>query len=115
MFIIHGYADQSFLDEVLKKEELSSTVINEKAAVLNPLKHHCTQSRIGVLILDQPILWAENEVQIVFILSLTNEDQKDLGMILHEISEMTAHKYTFDEILNCRDYEIFLEIVRENL
>ena len=38
-----------------------------------------------------------------------------LGMILHEISEMTAHKYTFDEILNCRDYEIFLEIVRENL
>ena len=110
MFIINHYADQSFFEEVLKKEELSSTIINEKAAILSPLDYFPVQSKIGVLILDHPVSWNENDVEIVFILSLTKDDQKDLGAILHKIDEITSNKYTFSELLNVNDFDSFLEL-----
>ncbi|WP_062350583.1 BglG family transcription antiterminator [Bacillus kwashiorkori] len=83
-----------FMESILKREELGSTVMGEGVAIPHPIGLlDNNRTKIATAILDKPIEWGKNRnVQLVFLLAISKQDYEDaLGI-----------------------YDFFVDVVREN-
>lgn len=77
---------EGFEDAVLQREAMGSTDFGNLCAIPHPCRLMTHESFAAVAVLQQPILWQRNPVQVVMLVSLTNE----VGTDNQEFYGMTA-------------------------
>lgn len=90
--------DDSVIASVLEREKLASTDIGNLVAIPHTTLNGEHQSVIGIGILDRPIIWNKNEVQIVFMICFN----------LSDVENIEVFKYMLDII---EDYELIKRLV----
>lgn len=74
--ITQGYAKAQLTETVLKREQVTSTVLSSKVAIPHGMADCVLEPAIAVGILNEPICWdGENQVDRVFLLSLNLEEK----------------------------------------
>ncbi len=68
-----GYMTEKTRESVFQREKISSTEIGNLVALPHPLVNDQRKSVIAVLILQKPIQWDANRVQIVFLISIEKQ------------------------------------------
>lgn len=68
--LIHGYIDNKTKDSIFAREEMASTELGGMIAIPHALENHMPSISISVAILDTPIIWNKESVQVVFLLSV---------------------------------------------
>ena len=58
---------------VFEREEASPTEIGNLVAIPHPIYGDPPESRIAILILDKPIVWEKERVQLVFLISIAKD------------------------------------------
>ncbi len=70
---------------------------------------------VCLAILDQPIQWADQKVQVVFLVSIANKDQ--CSMELQKFYQTTASfmlsQKCVQDLIHKRDYDWFLDTMTE--
>lgn len=101
-----------FMDQVFKREEMMQTDLIPMVAMPHPCRPMTEETFVAVGILKKPIYWHMNQVQVVFLLSISNgkEDMEHfykttLGLMMNEdaIKRLIAEK----------NYQVFLELLKE--
>ena len=64
----NGSIDEENVQEILKREELSSTEIGNLVAIPHCFNTFSNKSAIGVMTLKKPIIWKKEKVQILFLI-----------------------------------------------
>ena len=77
---------EGFEDAVLQREAMGSTDFGNLCAIPHPCRLMTHESFAAVAVLQRPILWQRNPVQVVMLVSLTNE----VGTDNQEFYGMTA-------------------------
>lgn len=95
----NGLIDDSVIDSILERERLASTDIGNLVAIPHTTLNGENQSVIGVGILDKPILWNKNEVQIIFMICFN----------LSDVENIEVFKYMLDII---EDYELIKRLIK---
>lgn len=71
-----GYVKEGYYDSVLDREKIGSTEIGNGVVLTHGIPKLVNESVIYFNILKKPLLWESEEVDLVVILSLTEDDSK---------------------------------------
>ncbi|MEI0610658.1 BglG family transcription antiterminator [Brachyspira pilosicoli] len=87
----HINIPDNFYDLVMKRESLSETDFGNLVAIPHPFEIVTDETFVFVAILEKPIIWYKNNVQVVFLISISNKKDDNLQKF---------YQYTVDFLLN---------------
>lgn len=103
-----NYVTKDFNSKLCEREELYSSAYNN-IAIPHPLEHIALKSTIAVYIVPNGAIWDNNKiVNIIFMLALTQEDQKRFKRIFDIITELLVDAHTFNILLKQKNYRDFI-------
>lgn len=99
-----GLAEE-FYHSVLKREALARTDFGNRVAMPHPYKTISKDTFVCVGILEEPILWGEQPVQVVFLISIANQKKKDLQKFYQITTRFLMDSRHIQELIQKRDYQ----------
>lgn len=106
-----GYADQSFISDVLTREKLSSTSFHNGVAIPHALHPNARKSFIAFLLLDSPILWDQDEVSIVILIGISYDQRKSFRQIFNHLVELLSRPAVVQKLASITEYKELLHTI----
>ncbi|MCI8567357.1 MAG: PTS transporter subunit EIIA [Lachnospiraceae bacterium] len=106
----HGL-DDTVLDTVVRRELASATDIGNLVAVPHMLQKGEFRSGIAVGILDKPVLWEKEMVQLVFLACFNQADSRSASAF-RTLYKLVKSKETVERMIKAADFEAFVEALR---
>lgn len=85
--------EPGFYESVLQREKMAHTDFGNYIAIPHPVTSFSKESFVAVAVLNQPILWEEHQVQVVFLVAISSEVKEDVKLFYQ-----TTTDFLFDEI-----------------
>ena len=100
-----------FYELVARRERVASTAFGNRVAVPHPLEPASQRSFVAVALLDQPVRWGRQDVEVVLLLSLS-EDAGDVPEGFQEaLAELVLSAGAVDRLLADRGWETLMELL----
>lgn len=105
--------NSDYYESVKQREELAKTNMNNLFAIPHPMKPCCKQTKVAVAILDEPIEWNHDKetVQIIFMLSLRADEQRDIEHLYDLFIEIVNDTKLQHQIIKSSNFEEFIKII----
>lgn len=100
---------EEFYESVLKRENLAKTAFGNKVALPHSYEAMSDRTYVCVAILEQPIRWADEEVQVVFLLSIEKKKNKELQHFFRVTMQYLMDKLEIYSLIKERNYRSFIE------
>ncbi|GAB2547734.1 BglG family transcription antiterminator [Gracilibacillus alcaliphilus] len=99
-----------FVENVIKREKLSSTAFNNIVAVPHSIKMDALQTSIAVLITDKPIKWGEaTNIRIVSLIAMNKNERNIYRDIYDEYIKILASPANVSKLASSTTYETFID------
>lgn len=109
-----GFFNQDTIDKILEREKISSTDIGNLIAIPHAIIENNQKSVIGIGILEKPILWDKEKVQIVFFTGMNGKDAENnnvFGNLYRIIKDVSNVNY----LIASKNFESFKKLVTAQL
>lgn len=100
-----GYVTETFSQDVLNRELISNTILDNIVAIPHPINHSVKKSIISVAIIPKGINWNQTPIKFVFLLAIRPEDIKSLEYIYEKLLDFTTSKALQEDLLKNRNLE----------
>lgn len=104
---------RNFYQAVLRREGLSSTDFGNRIALPHPYKAMTQDTFVCVGILDQPITWVKNEVQVVILVSIAPDEERDLQSFYRMTTRLVQDRKAVDELIAHPEYGTLLRLLSQ--
>lgn len=109
----HKELDDDFLKRVMIREEISpSEYMN--IAVLHPIQCDEKSTFITVGIFKKPFRWRKNDINIIFLLSVSQKDKNNFLKILKQLIEMFSSSRWMAHHSYINTYDKFVRFIKEH-
>ncbi len=105
-----GYVNASFFDDVLEREQISSTALGT-FAIPHTLKMKANKTNISVLITEKPIDWDGKKVRLVLMLCFNANERAIFHKIFDPLTIILSEPKNVESVLACNTYEELLNII----
>lgn len=102
---------KNFYQAVLRREELASTDFGNRVALPHPYKAMTQNTFVCVSLLDQPITWVRNEVQVVILVSIAPDEDRDLQSFYRTTTQLVQDRKAVDELIAQPDYGTLIRLL----
>jgi len=103
----------NFLDMVLSREKHGLTSFGNLAATPHP-DRTCTERNVVCIgILDEPINWGSNDVQVIILMSLSTDEQQDSRLFIETLTEFISNEDTVKDLINNRTFDNLIRLLME--
>ena len=106
-----GLCKSTFVDEVIERENLSSTSFSNYVAVPHSLNHNATRSFMSIVINKQGIQWGENSVNVIILIGIAKEDRSIFRDIFNDLIIILCEPIYVNQIIKCNNYDSFIETI----
>lgn len=106
-----SFVDDDYYSNVLKREEMSSTIFN-KIAIPHSLKPCAKKSGIAICIFNKPQKIFNKGVNIVLLLAISNDDQLLFNNVFTKITEIMLSESSYKLISKCKTYDEFINVLK---
>ena len=103
--------DKNYIDSVLARELQGSTEINNLIATPHGNPNYVKKNCVLTIVNNESLLRREDRVQLIFLISVTKNDMKDLKDLFNLIYGLSNDKKTIMEIISASTYEDFKNIL----
>lgn len=108
-----GYADETFTEEVLHRERISSTCFMEAFAIPHSLSFSARRSAFCILSCDYPIPWDKRKIKFVCLLVLSQNDRSQFHSLYQHLVNIFFDMQSLSSISEAPDFETFMERVNQ--
>lgn len=108
LLIRDKYVNGSFTQEVLEREELSSTAFNG-AAIPHSMYMNAEKTAISILLNPKGIEWGPSIVNIVIMMCFNKNERYIFNEIFEPITLILSNENNLHELINCTNYETFIK------
>ena len=98
-------------DHVMRREALGSTSFGNYVAIPHPDRPMGQESFVVTGILERPILWDGDEVQIVFLIFMKAGGDRNLQLFYRSVSRFLSDKALVQRLLQNQTYEELIAIL----
>lgn len=102
-----------FLDLVFEREKAGSTSFGNLIAIPHPLRPVGEESFVAVGILDEPIRWDNDEVQMILLLSMKEEGDQNLRIFYKSVGKLIMNRQKVRQILEKPEWTNLLTVLDE--
>ncbi|MDQ0222609.1 BglG family transcription antiterminator [Streptococcus moroccensis] len=107
----YGLLPEGFEEAVLRREELGQTDFGNLVALPHPYQVMTEQSFVTVAILEEPILWKTNKVQVVFLLSIGSQEDPQLEDFYQKTSNLFFDEKAIQNLITTPTFETLVHIL----
>lgn len=105
----HGVVDNSFENEVIERENLSSTSFKVGIATPHSLNMNAKHSFLSVVINDKPMKWGNFDVNIIIMLGTSIVDRDAFKLLFDELIAILYEEENIHKLIRCNNYEKFTQ------
>lgn len=98
-------ADPGLLEQVMKRERLSSTEIGNEMALPHPFEFDTEQPGFALMTLKKAVVWEKHRVRLILLLLLPKRETAQSRMLNEMAAELGTHRENIAEILACTNKE----------
>ncbi|MEG0526902.1 MAG: PTS sugar transporter subunit IIA [Longicatena sp.] len=106
--IKENYVESSYLEEVLYREQISSTAFN-LVAVPHSMKMSAHRTMVSFSIHNKPIKWGNRMVNIVILFAIHEDDKVLFHKIFDELISLLIENKNVEKIMKCSEFFDFIE------
>ena len=108
-----GYVGEDFAQAVLDRESIFPTAIGNLVAIPHAITYHPPDSWIAVGILQKPIRWGNESVQIVFILNIDSTKEDYFKQVYKKLYILLSNKETIAQMTKLSEFNEFIKVINE--
>lgn len=97
-----------FYQSVLEREDMGNTDYGNFSAIPHPHENMLPDNLICVGILEKPILWVKNEVQLIVLVSIADSMNENTQKFYEATMKLLMDKDSVREIITKQSYETFI-------
>ena len=97
-----------FYEGLLRREEITGTDLAKHVALPHPYETTSDISFACISVLDHPIRWTRQDVQVVILMAVAEDEQRDLTNFLQLISEFIANESAVLQLVAEPDFTTFV-------
>lgn len=109
----HHQLQEDFYEQILKREELFSTEIDNRIAFPHPLIQKTEETFMSITVLNKPIYWNHKLVQIVMIGNVKQGDSIKAQRMYEEFSLFVSNWDSILELLRTPTFATVIKIIKE--
>lgn len=106
-----GFINEAIVTSIHEREKISSTDIGNMVAIPHTIFTQSFPSVIGIGILDKPILWDKERVQLVFMICFDNADKAN-GSAFRHLYKAVKNISTVNKLIDSKSYDEFMQWLR---
>ncbi|AEM21370.1 transcriptional antiterminator, BglB [Brachyspira intermedia PWS/A] len=103
----------NFYELVMKREQLAETDIGNLVAIPHPIEVVTKDTFVYVAVLDKPILWQKNNVQVVFLISVSNNND-DLKNFYEYTINFLLNENSVKKLIENKTFENLIFLIKSN-
>lgn len=103
-----GYVNSSFKQEVLDREQISSTAFGN-FAIPHAMKMYAKKTGINIIISNNPIPWNDRSVNLVIMMCFNKNERYMFNEIYEPITMILSESENVKKILTSKDYDEFIQ------
>ena len=102
-----------FYEGLLRREEITGTDLAKHVALPHPYETTSDISFACISVLDHPIRWTRQDVQVVILMAVAEDEQRDLTNFLQLISELIANESAVLQLVEEPDFTTFVNLLSQ--
>lgn len=102
-----------FYEGLLRREEITGTDLAKHVALPHPYETTSDISFACISVLDHPIRWTRQDVQVVILMAVAEDEQRDLTNFLQLISEFVANESAVLQLVEEPDFTTFVNLLSQ--
>ena len=102
-----------FYEGLLRREEITGTDLAKHVALPHPYETTSDISFACISVLDHPIRWTRQDVQVVILMAVAEDEQRDLTNFLQLISEFIANESAVLQLVEEPDFTTFVNLLSQ--
>ena len=112
--IAHGYVVVEFENEIISRENMSSTAFGS-FAIPHAMKMHAKKTGMNIVISETPISWNQQDVYLVLMLCFNKSDRYIFNEIFDPITMILSTPENVKKLCGCQSYEDFISTMSDLL
>ena len=111
----HKKVPQDFYELVLKREIMLQTEYGNRIALPHPFAPVSDETFVSVSVLDEPIYWGMEKVQVIFLVSIAKEknDRGNLEEFYNDLFKLVFNKNYITNLIKSRSFEDLCKMLNE--
>ena len=111
---IHVYFphERMTIEDIIKREELSSTEIGNQCSMPHPLDYYPNQPIVMIIVLKKQIKWFDNKVRYIFFIALPKQFSTRMN-VLDEITSLVCDSEKLAKLSLDNSFDHFMNLLRE--
>lgn len=104
---------EGFCEAVLKREEMGATDFGNKIAMCHPYRVMTQETFVYIAVLDEPILWGRNMVQVVFLIAVGEQEDETIQQFYNVTTQLFLRPYAIDRLIQEPSFKVLMELLTE--
>lgn len=111
-----SFVENSFYDNLMKREEIVDTVVGNQFAIPHSLKNDAIQNGIYVCILKEPIRWtSEKMVSVLFVMAIKRSEAKYFEKIYDLMVDIASDIESVNKLIDCCNFEEMISLLEASM
>ncbi|MGP4060658.1 BglG family transcription antiterminator [Halobacillus sp. H74] len=106
-----GRVKPTFGHRTLLRERSSATAIGGGIAIPHAPSEEVHQTTIAIVTLDEPLVWGDEKVTVVFMLAIAPNDQKRTRPLMQAISKISEHPELVEKIRRADNFSEMKQVL----
>lgn len=99
---------RNFYQALLKREQQAVTEFGNLVAMPHPYKAISKETFVCVAILNKPIIWHKRKVQLIYLMSMEDNPNRNLQLFYKITSKLLVNKSMVKELIQKKDFQTLL-------
>lgn len=109
-----GFVDIAFLDSVVEREAIVSTMLGDGIALPHSLGLLAKKTVVYTVLAPQGIRWGDETAQVIFLLAISKSEYEE-AMAIYDIFVTFLRERAVSRLCNCKDFAEFKSVAIECL
>ena len=102
------YVESDYVDDVLIRENMSSTAFNNNVAIPHSMKINALKTGVCLIINDKPVKWGEEKVQIIAMIPINEKEKEKFNYVFESFIEILSEWNNIKELTKADCYSSFM-------
>lgn len=103
-----GLCDQDFYEDVLRREDMSSTAVGNQVAIPHSLAAPTRVPFFSVVVNGKPMEWGDQRVSMVLLIGISKNSRSSFRVLFDDILAILSRPANIAVLLECTDYDDFV-------
>lgn len=107
--------DKNYVESIFAREKMGSTALNYMISTPHGNPKFVKGSCIYTVINNKPVQWDDDNVNIMFMMNISESDIENLRTLFNFIYEISQDKKLIDELIRTQNYQEFIDSLRRTI